>query len=372
VLEIRAGASVFANAGALARLCLVRSLWLILPALSLGAVTRGLLDFSAAVLLGWVLLLLTSGRGFGLGTFLYGPGNPLQHASMASVAPMVAAGIAVLGLQFATRRTARSRKYIAAAVLISGLMASRDSVASFSLRVAHPGFDSEQIHVEFDRSQPVRDVSEQNSSCADLPLKVEGLAGNRVLRGSGKANTNDFYSNIRDAKVKIYGGQYWAMICPRPFTRVPVTLRVPVDLEVIEATTVATIPVRLGVQNAGAAGRCEVREDVTSYLRCTLTEPVSGVTTAALEYPGYLNFARGFGDAGTFPLSPVLRQKFDGVSFDVPAGWPLDNALKRGDARFVLRNERVVGSFPRTLVYEGLNLPSYHLPPPVKAVWPKP
>ncbi|HEY4087877.1 MAG TPA: hypothetical protein VGM43_18180, partial [Bryobacteraceae bacterium] len=60
VLEVRAGASVFANAGALIGLCLVRSLWLILPALSLGVVTRNLLDFSATALLVWVLLVLTS------------------------------------------------------------------------------------------------------------------------------------------------------------------------------------------------------------------------------------------------------------------------------------------------------------------------
>jgi hypothetical protein len=260
-------------------------------------------------------------------------------------------------------------------VLISGLMASKSSVASFSLRVAHPGFDSEPIHVDFDRSQPVREVSEQNSGCADLPLKVEGIAGNMVLRGSGKANSNDLYSNFRDAKVEIHGEQnrYWIMICPRPFLRGPVTVRVAVDLQVIEASTVATMPVRLGVQNAGAAGRCEVREDVNSYLRCALAEPFSGVTTATLEYPGYLAFARGFGDAGTFPLSPVRRRKFDGVSHDLPGGWPLDNALKRGDARLVLRNERVIGAFSRTLTYQGLDFPRDHfrLPAP-KPVSPKP
>lgn len=374
VLEIRAGASVFANTGALLGLCLLRSLWLILPALTLGVVTRGLLDFSAAALLVWVLLSLASGGWHGILGYPSVLENPLRNASMASVAPMILAGIAVLGLQFANRRTMRGRGYILAGVLISGLMASKDTVASFSLRATHPGFDSGKIHVEFDRSQPVRAVSEQNSGCADLPLKVDGIAGNMALRGSGKANRKDLYANFRGASVEIYGGQnqYWAVICPRPFTPVPVTVRVPVDLKVIETSTVATMPVRLGAQNAGDAGRCEVREDVTSYLRCTLTKPVSGVTTAALEYPGYLNFARGFGDAGTFPLGPILRQKFDGVTYDMPGGWPLDKALKRGDARFVLRNERVIGSFSRTLVYEGLDFPRFHFPPPLKPVISKP
>jgi hypothetical protein len=289
---------------------------------------------------------------------------------MASVAPMIVAGIAAIGLQFALRRTGRSRQYIFAGVLLSGLLASRDSVASFSLRAAHPGFDSEKIRVEFDPSEPVRDVSEPNG-CADFPLRVNGVPKNMVLRGSWTVARKDFFGGYN---VEIHGtrNRYLAMLCPRPFTPAPVTLRVPVALQVIEVSPVAAIPVRPGVQTAGDAGRCEVREDVTSYLRCALTEPVSGVTTAALEYPGYLTFARGFGDAGMFPLGPVLRQKFDGVTYDRPGGWPLDNALKRGDARFVLQNEQVIGSFSRTLVYEGLDFPRYHWPPPLKPVSPKP
>jgi len=362
VLEMRAGASVFANAGALIGLCLVRSLWLILPALSLGVVTRGLLDFSGAVLLGWVLLLLTTDRGFGIGTFLYGPdgpGNPLRNASIASVAPMIVAGIVVLGMQLANRHTMRSRGYVAAGVLLSGLLASSDGVASFSRRVAHPGFDSQKIHLDFDRSKPIQ-ADEQNESCADVPLQVGGLAENMVIRGTGIADeTNAYFSTFRGAHVEIQEteNQYRARICPVPFTPNHLTLHAPLTLEVIEVSAVATLPVNRSMLDAGGAGRCEIREDVTSYLRCTLTEPVSGVTIAGLEYPGYQNFARGFGDAGTFPLSPVLRQKFDGVSKDMPGGWPLDDALRRNDARLVLRNERIIGAFPRTLIYEGLNLP---------------
>ncbi len=375
VLEIRAGASVFANAGALLALCLIRSLWLILPALSLGVVTRGLLDFSAAALLGWVLLSLARSGGHGLLGYPSVLEDPLRNASIASVAPMIAAAIAAIGLQFAWRRTDRSRWYIFAGVLLSGLLASRNGVASFSLRVTHPGFDPEKVHVDFDLTQAVRNVSERNDRCVDLPLKVEGIAGNMVLRGSGKANGKDEYSSpLRDANVEIYGSQnrYWAMLCPRPFTISPVTIRTAVGLEVVETSTVATMPVRLGVRNAGDAGRCEVREDVHTYLRCTLTKPVSGVTTAALEYPGYLVFARGFGDAGTFPLGPILRQKFDGVAFDMPGGWPLDQALKRRGARFIFRNERVIGAFSRTLVYEGLDFPRDHFPLRPKPVSPPP
>jgi hypothetical protein len=155
------------------------------------------------------------------------------------------------------------------------------------------------------------------------------------------------------------------MICPAPFTPYPIALRVVLELDVIEASTVARIPVTPGsVLDAGGAGRCEIIEEVFSYLRCTLAEPASGVITAGLEYPDYLSFARGFGDSGTFRLSPVSRQKFDGVSKDMPGGWPLDAALKRGDARFVLRDERVVGSLSRTLVYEGFR--GYTVPLPVK------
>ncbi|HEY4089331.1 MAG TPA: hypothetical protein VGM43_25550, partial [Bryobacteraceae bacterium] len=348
--------------------------WLILPALSLGVVTRNLLDFSATALLVWVLLVLTSVGWRGILGFPYSftIANPLQNASIASVAPMIAAGIAVLGLQFANRRTMRGRGYILAGVLISGLLASKSSVASFSLRAAHPSFDPQKIHVDFDLTQPVRDVSEQNSGCADLPLRVEGIAGNMILRGSGEAKSS--FGTLPAPRVEINGARngYWATICPRPFTPVPIAVLVPLDLELIEASTVATMPVRLGVQNAGDAGRCEVREDVNSYLRCTLTEPASGATTAGLEYPGYLNFAQGFGDAGTFPLSPVWRRKFDGVSHDMRGGWRLDNALKRGDARFVLRNEQVIGAFSRTLIYEGLDFPRDHFRLPLKPVSPAP
>jgi hypothetical protein len=366
VLEVRAGASVSANAGALLGLCLVRSSWLILPALSLGVVTRGLLDFAAAALFVWILLLLTTTGWHGILSFPYALGNPLQKASLASVMPMVVAGIVVLALQFAARSTTRSRGYIVAGVLLSGLLA-RDSVASFSQRVAHPGFDSQKIHVDFDRRAPVRVELEQNGWCADVPLLVDGLAKNMVIRGGTLSRGNWRTPGFFDSSVEVQETRsgYRAMICPAPFTPYAIALRVALELDVIEASTVATIPVkRSSVLDAKGAGRCEIIGEVFSYLRCTLAEPASGVITAGLAYPDYLSFARGFGDAGTFRLTPVLRQKFDGVSKDMPGGWPLDAALERGDARFILRNERVIGSLSRTLVYEGFR--GFNAPLPAK------
>ena len=126
----------------------------------------------------------------------------------------------------------------------------------------------------------------------------------------------------------------------------------------------ASFPVRRGPLDAGDAGRCEIVEDVNTQLRCTVVEPVAGTITAGLEYPGFRLFAQGFGDSGSIRLSPVLRQKFDGVTRSTPGGWNFNKALNRTDARFVLRNERVISFVWQTLVYPKLDpVRGYGIPP---------
>jgi hypothetical protein len=249
------------------------------------------------------------------------------------------------------------------------LLASKDSVASLSLRVTHPGFDDRGIEVAFDRERPAATLQQRNRSCLNVPLKVEGLANNRSLQAvSGRVDMTSRWASASSTDVGLRNSAdgYILVICGGGgggFGLEPVTVRAAMHFEVIEASPIATMPVRTGVLSAGGAGRCGVVEDVQTYLRCTLAEPVSGALTVGLEYPGYRSFIKGFGDAGTFRLGPVLRQKFDGISFETPGGWPLDEALKRGDARFVLRQERVVGSMWRTLTYDGFEMPGVFYPP---------
>ncbi|HVW07294.1 MAG TPA: hypothetical protein VHC90_01860 [Bryobacteraceae bacterium] len=358
VMEMRAGAGVFANAGSLLALCLERSLWLILPALGLGVITRNLLDFAGALLLLWAVLVIPV-HGFGTGIILALSNNLVPTVNNASALPMILAGLAVVGLQFAMRRTVRSRAVIIVSVLLSGFLAAKDTVALSWPRARDPGLDTARVRISFDRSGITQMVG-RDRFCTMLSLKVEGLPGNILLRSASAAaelSSQWFGYGSAQAQLRETGSGYSEVICPTTIQGAPpYTVRTDVTFAVIETSTLATVPVKRGIFTAGNLGRCEVVEDVNTHLRCTLAEPSSGVITAGLEYPGYLDFAQGYGDIGTFRLSPVLRQKFDGVSFDSPGGWPLDDALKRGDARFVLRKERVVGSMRRTLVYEGLQM----------------
>lgn len=366
VLEMRAGAGVFANSGNLLELSLVRSLWLILPALSLGVVTRNLLDFAGAFCASWFLLEMSQMRSFVDGGLNFARSNPLDTANVASLLPMTVVGIAVIGLQFALRHTVRNRWLIAAGILLSGVLLSINRVEAFSRRVLNPSFNPKQIQVTFDRTKPALAEPWRKKFCAGLPLKVEGLPKNTILHATEGVAELTWSGNWPgwtrpnrgDAEIREAADGYRAVIClSGPMGAESAMLRTTVHFDVIEVSPLATIRVTRGVQSAGDRGRCEIVEDVTSHLRCTLTEPVSGAIAVGLEYPGYRYFTRGFGDIGTFRLSPVLRRKFDGVSLDVPGGWPFDAALKRDDAHFVLRKERVIGSVWRTFVYEGYEMP---------------
>ncbi|HEU5022892.1 MAG TPA: hypothetical protein VFT60_13420, partial [Bryobacteraceae bacterium] len=180
VLEIRAGANVFPNAVSLVGLCLLRSLWLILPAVSLGVVTQGLLDFAGALLALWILLLLPEVRGLGTGMILFANDSLLQNASVASILPVTAAGLAAVGLQFARRRTPSSRWLITSGILASAVLLTGDTAEAVSRRIMHPGFDPDQIRITFDRSQTKGRQSQRNRTCSVAPLTVEGLPKNMV------------------------------------------------------------------------------------------------------------------------------------------------------------------------------------------------
>ncbi len=371
VLEIRAGAGVFANLGSLLALSLGRSLWLILPALSLGVVTRNLLDFAGTLLLLWVLLRIPNMHGFGIGLILALSNNPVPTANIGSALPMILAGIAVVALQFAARRTMRSRLVIIASVLLSGVLATKSSVASSWLRVTNPVFDTSRVQITFDRTAPLRSgLVGRDASCTFVPLKVEGLPKNIGLRAAAapvELSSRWFAHGTAEAQTRETPEGYSLFVCPTSVVGAPpYNIRTHVNFTLIQTSTLAVMPAKPGTLDAGSAGRCEVVEDVNTYLRCTLAEPAQGIITAGLEYPGYRDFTRGFGDGGTFRLSPVQRQKFDGVSLHEPAGWALDDALKRDDARFVLRKEHVIGSISRTFAYDGFDLPWMWVRPPLR------
>jgi len=380
VVEARNGVNVMANAGTLLADDLLIALWLILPAIAIGVVTVNLKSFAAGVgILYIAFYAIVRWHFIHLDASAIIPTVSLSNA--ASDLPMVLAAIAVVGLQYAARRTTQwSRGALIAAVIASAFLMPLRSVAEFSARALNPGFDPTRIHVALDESQPVQMEYgvRWRGTCFSMALRVEGLPEGTVLRqldAPGKITSEP--AGPRDLTAATLGETargYREIVCAEgPFTAFPESIHAVLNLSVFSVKTIAQMPARPGTFTAGNAGRCEVGLipfPENTQLRCDLEQPVRGSIFAGLEFPGYKDYSDSFfRNTGSLQLSPVSQQKFDGSSSDkiTPGGWPFETAFNRPDAHFVFRTERFIGSLERDVIYHQVMFPWTRIPVPKAA-----
>jgi hypothetical protein len=363
-LEARGGVDVLRNTGHLLAFDLTASVGLILLAMAIGTITNNLKSVVGAI----VAILFCSFAGTRL-THEYLP-FATNAPNILAWAPTVLAAFCIIGIQYAARKTQWNRAALAAAIIASAFMMPRPSVALASNRILNPpGFDLSQIRIAFDESTPPHyeanpDVIKE--PCPSVALKVQDLPAGIELRAS-RGPTVFITSSMGGTRVipntvlqEAPDGYREYMCIPGPFTSSPETLQTSLDLEVVAVADIATIPAHPGAFSAGKYGRCEILTPFpeNTQLRCDLEEPLTGAITATLEYPGYSVGARSLvRGSGPFQLSPVSHEKFDGSSFIAPRGWPFEEAFARPDAHFVLREERIVGTIRRSLVYPNFPLP---------------
>ncbi len=367
VLEVRAGVSVVGNAVPFLAIELGYALWLILPALAVGAVTRSLTSFEGAL--------------FALFILRYSPGRWFVHPTLEvttplitdalALLPMLLAAVVVVGLQYAIRSTVWSRVMLVGSVIASGILMPLEGVAVVTMHALNGGFEPGRIQVSFDETaRPVSD--NELNTCWSLAVKVAGLPRGAVLSeiGTAKSEIQADLEGIRKVDRATFdesGGGYRELVCNVPYPPGPADrwinlsqdLRVTQDFAVVSTEKIATMPVRHGSLAAGDVGRCEFLTPFpeNTQLRCVLAEPVVGAIAAGLEFPGFRAFSGSFVRPGMFGLSPVYRARFDGESQTRHSGWPLDLAENRSDARFVLRKELVIGTVRREFVYHHLVFP---------------
>jgi hypothetical protein len=361
LIEVHAGINVPATAGMLFLFDLGVATWLILPALAIGGVTTSLKMFAgmAAILFAaYFSVIELVIRHLDVSALASAP----DTINFAGVLPMVLAAIGVVWLQYRTRRTQWNQASLIAAVIVSASLIPLNSMARLSTRILNPGFEPDLIHISFDETLPPRiENTLGRGPCFSLAVKVKGLPEGTVIRAFGQTSgeVRSFMKGSRPIDVSILEQTidgYRDLICiPNPIGA-PEELRDSMNLAVISVSPLATMPARTGILVAGNYGRCEV---VTPFpedtqLRCGLEEPLTGSLEAGLEYSGYKGYADSVShnrDGGSIRiLSPMSFDKFDGVSFSAPNGWPFEEALARSDAHFVLRTERIIGTIRRDLV----------------------
>lgn len=367
VLEARSRVDVFRNTGHLLAFDITVSVWLILLAMAISTVTNNIRAVAGAV----VTIFFCAFAGARL-THEHLP-FALDAPNILAWAPTALAALCIIGIQYTTRKTQWSRAVLAAAIIASAFLMLRPSVALASNQILNPpGFDLNQIRITFDETVPPHyEVSPGivKSTCPTVPLKVQGLPAGIELRAFG-GPTAFMTSSMAGTRIIANAGleqtrdTYREYLClPGPFTSSQETLQTVLDFKVVAVADIATIPARPGAFSAGKYGHCEILTPFpeNTQLRCDLEEPLTGAISATLEYPGYSVTARSFvRDKGTFQLSPVAHEKFDGFSgspFSSPGAWPFEEAFARPDAHFVLKAERIVGSIRRNLVYPNFPLP---------------
>ena len=374
---MRAGVNVAGHAGSFLAIESAYAGWLILPALAVGAVTRTLTSFEGMVVALFFLRYMPT-------RWLVHPTLDVQTPLITDalvLLPMLVAGLVVIGLQYAIRSTFWNRVALVVSVVASGVLMPLNGVAVVTMHALNDGFDPGRVQVDFDETAtPVRD-DRLGNACWSLTLKVAGLPAGAVLSpvGIAKGETQSVWAGIRKAERVAFeetGDGYRELICtiasvPQPWLRGwsdrSQELRVTQDFQVLSTETVASMAVRHEVLEAGDAGRCEFLTPFpeNTQLRCELAQPALGAIAAGLEYPGYKGFSGSFVRQGSFGLSPVYRAKFDGDSQTRPSGWPLSEAEKHADAKFVLRRERVIGTLRREMVYHHIVFPWLSPPPPI-------
>lgn len=358
VIEARSGVNITANGGTLILLDLAASLWLILPAFALGVVTRNMKAFAGGAL---ILLVMYFGveRWVRVAFFPMVSINPI---------PLVLGAIVVIGVQYRFRRTEWSGAILATAAAASAFLVPLNGMEVLSPHATHPRFDPSQVQITFDETAPPVYDSRPGGPCFRVPLKVAGLPEGAVLQvlrqnPQVRERTIGTIGTIVpiSSGVEYPGDGYREFFCAPGVLNSPEpeSLSVSMDIGVFATDEIAKMPVKHGVLQAGNAGRCQIfTPELTGgpRLRCNLENPADGSIQAGLEYPGYKSWSDGF----LFhrePLSPVSLYQFDGDSYDSPGGWPFEEALGRPDAHFLLREERVIGTLHRDLVYRELRFP---------------
>lgn len=380
VLEFRAGVSLSSNLLPFLEIESGYALWLIFPALAIATVTRSLFTFEAAFV---ALVFLRSAPARWLTQPSLDIHVPLIFPAL-PVLPMFLGALAVIALQYAFRRTLWNRVALVLSVLLSGILAPLNGTAVATIHALSGGFDAAAVRVSLDEASPATPADLPLAGCWNLKVNVENLPPHTILAAMGiaKAETHSTIGGIRQVEKTAFeetGGGYRELVCGGALTppwRQPLKwadleaytqdLRITQDFAVFSTETVATMPVRHGSFPAGNAGRCEFLTPFpeNTQLRCELPEPPLGAITSGLEFPGYKVYAASFLRQGMFALSPVYRAKFDGESQLRPSGWPLEAAAARGDAKFVLRREVLIGTLHREMNYRHLVVPLQRVPMP--------
>lgn len=372
ILEARSGVSLTANAGSLMLLDLGRSVWLILPALAVGAATRDLKGLAGGLgVLGLTLLgcATYSSRHWIDG---YSAAQIPYFTNIAGVLPMVLASLAAVAIQYGGRKTQQSRTLLATGVIASGLLLPLNGVALLSTRAMNPGFDPDRVRISFDEKSPTlyeRDFTGYGRGCFSVALKVEGLPAGAILRPFGSPRVYVESPFVLSSMPKTQEAQllfeqnaegYREVVCSAFVPRnadAPATIRASLNFAVFSVAEIARIPAQVGTFTADGAGVCELITRFPNELRCDLTEPVLGSISAGLEFGGYKDYSENLVPNATFRLTSVSRQRFDGFSSAISGVWPIDEALAHPEARFVLRTERIIGFVRRDLVYGGITFP---------------